>query len=122
LDDRTLDDPNGWFQRRRSRKHARDGFGTYLHLSDAALAFALAIEQGWEGFEAYHFVADDVVTEGPVAEMMAELSPATPLPENWPETRSPVVTSKAQRHFDWQPQVSLLQRYQERAAGRSKAM
>jgi len=98
-----------WLARRGMKKMVHDGFGTYLHVDDAAQAYVLATEKGWSGFEAYHFVADDVLSAKPIREVLLELYPATPLPTDWPDFASPVLTTKVKNHFGWQPKHSLRQ-------------
>ena len=88
------------FTRRRnidSDKRLPEGFGTYLQIEDAALAYCLALEKGWEGFEAFHFVADDLLYGYDLKSALLEQWPDITLPTDWNEASHPVSTAKARR-------------------------
>ncbi len=89
----------------------KDGFGTHLFVEDAANAYLRGIESTWAGFEAFHFVADEVLTSVPVREALLEYYPQTPLPENWGDFASPVVSDKAKRMLGWRAQFNLRQAF-----------
>lgn len=109
-----VDDINNWMKRRKRNEPPRDGMGTYLHVSDAANAYVCAAERGWgDGFEAFHFVADDHVMPVSSREAMLQRHPNAPLPENWPADASPVVTTKAKTMLGWQPKVKFRERILE---------
>lgn len=78
-----------------------DGFGTYIHLDDAAAAYVRAVDAAWTGFEAFHFVAPTVRSNQPIRAALLQRFPRTPLPESWPDFAAPVVTEKAQRLLRW---------------------
>jgi nucleoside-diphosphate-sugar epimerase len=84
-----------------------DGLGAYIHHSDAARAFALAGENPRPGCEVYHFAADDIFSPRPLRERLAFNPGYPPLPPDWPDYRSPVLTHKAAEHFGWRASVSL---------------
>jgi nucleoside-diphosphate-sugar epimerase len=93
----------------RKQRGRRDGFGTYLHATDAARAFALALEKPRDSFEAYHFCAAEVMSYVPLAEQLKEHHPGVPpLPGDWPPFKSPVLTGKAREHFGWEPAWNFL--------------
>lgn len=88
---------------------APEGFSTYVHARDAALAYALALENPQPGCEAYHFTADEVFSALPIRERLLKFHPGYPaLPPDWPAYKSPVSTAKALQHFGWKPEVNLL--------------
>lgn len=102
----------GILDRMKNRGRVRppsDGLGTYLHVTDAGSAYVRAVEQGWgDGFEAFHFVADDHLLPGSIRDALIHRHPSTPpLPEDWSADASPVVTTKAKTLLGWQPQVRL---------------
>jgi nucleoside-diphosphate-sugar epimerase len=92
-----------------------DGFATYLHATDAARAYALALDNPRAGFDAYHFAAEEILSFYPLAERLRRHHPSfPPLPANWPPFRSPLLMDKARRDFGWAPQWNFLQMYRER--------
>ncbi|MGN6505832.1 MAG: NAD-dependent epimerase/dehydratase family protein [Tepidisphaeraceae bacterium] len=84
-----------------------DGFGTYIAAVDAARAYRCALERGWQGFEAFHFVADDARFREPVQTAVARLFPGVALPADWPADRPPVSTEKARTRLGWAPTIRL---------------
>jgi len=104
-----------WFARE-AQAHQRDvpeGFGTYLYVQDAALAYCLALEVGWQGFEAFHFVADDVLYAGDMPQMLQRVWPDVQVPAGWPAEANPVLTTKAREKFGWRPAHSLIREFPE---------
>ncbi len=96
----------------RQRPTRTDGFASYVHATDLARAYALAIENPRPGFEAYHFSAAEVLSLYPIAPRLREHHPEfPPLPGDWPAFRSPVLIGKMREHFGWQPQWSFLDQY-----------
>jgi UDP-glucose 4-epimerase len=94
---------------------ATDGFATYCHVTDVARAFALAVEKPRPGFEAYHFSAAEIFSFHPLRERLAMHHPTfPPLPADWPDFKSPLVTAKAREHFGWEPQWNFLEMYRQR--------
>jgi nucleoside-diphosphate-sugar epimerase len=91
----------------------RTDLGTQVHVNDAAEAYRLALETRPPGFEAFHFVDDEVLIDRPIREVLLELYPHAPLPEDWPPTATPVSTEKARRLLGWRPKHNLRQRYLE---------
>jgi nucleoside-diphosphate-sugar epimerase len=101
-----------------------DGFATYLHATDAARGYALAIEHPRPGFEAYHFSAAEVLSLYPIAPRLREHHPEfPPLPADWPAFKSPMLIGKLRDHFGWEPKWNFLDfhrdRHGEPAAGSS---
>jgi nucleoside-diphosphate-sugar epimerase len=97
----------GWAQLRAATGEC-DGFGTYLHAEDAAQAYVLALENPGHGFEAYHFVANDVFSAIPLAERLEKVYPNFPkLEERWPAYKCPVSTKKAFEKLGWAPKYSV---------------
>src|SRR5439155_23947143 len=91
-----------------------DGFATYLHATDAARAYALALEHPRPGFEAYHFSAAEILSVHPLAGRLAEHHPDyPPLPSDWPAFKSPVLTTKIREHFGWEPAWNWLDFYRK---------
>ena len=87
-----------------------DGFWTYLHVDDAAEAYALAVsrDRPLEPMpslcEAFHFVADTARGPLPIREKLATFLPKfAPLPADWAPTRPPVTCAKAERYLGWRP-------------------
>jgi nucleoside-diphosphate-sugar epimerase len=88
-------------QRRPNKPVRTDGFGTLIHVADAAEAYVRAMNATWAGFEAFHFVAPTVRSSRPVREALAERFPNAPLPADWPAFAAPVTTEKARRLLGW---------------------
>jgi len=85
-----------------------EGFGTYLHVSDAVTAYLGAIDNPRPGFEAYHFAAAKVRHSKPLRQLMEKFNPDyPPLPPDWPDQKSPVITDKAKSHLGWEPKWDL---------------
>ena len=92
-----------------------DGFATYVHGTDAARAFALAIENPRAGFEVYHFSAAEIFSLQPLVKRLKAHHPDyPPLPNDWPAFGSPVLTHKAREHFGWEPRWNFLDFYRQR--------
>jgi nucleoside-diphosphate-sugar epimerase len=96
----------------RQRPTRTDGLSTYVHASDLARAYALAVEQPRPGFEAYHFSAAEVLSLYPIAPRLREHHPEFPaLPADWPPFKSPMLLGKLRDHFGWQPEWNFLDHY-----------
>lgn len=113
-----------WFEKQDGPLN--DGLGTYVHAADAAVAYASAVERALPGVDAYHFVADDVMSFVPLRERLEKHHPDVPkLPTDWPSHRAPVVTAKAKEKLGWRPTHSFLDRFAQlrgrdpRVAGKS---
>ncbi|MCW8130910.1 MAG: NAD(P)-dependent oxidoreductase [Planctomycetota bacterium] len=88
--------------------------GTYVHGSDAARAFVLALENPRPGCEAYHFSAEEIALPSPLGELLRKHHPDYPaLPPRWPAFKSPLDCAKAKDHFGWKPAWNLLDRYRK---------
>ena len=88
---------------------APEGFASYVHTRDAAMAYALALENPRPGCEAYHFTADDVFSAMPIRQRLLKFNPDYPaLPHDWPDYKCPVSTAKALEHFGWKPEINLI--------------
>ena len=86
--------------------------GTYVHAGDVARAYAAAIEKDLDGWTVYHLSAEDIALPRPLATVLRERLPAyPPLPENWPDYKSPVDTTRARRELGWSPQWSIREAY-----------
>ncbi len=83
-----------------------DGFNTWLHLADAATAYVRAIETDWVGFEAFHFVADDIRGRTPTRQVVAEQAPNLTYSCVGDDFASPVTTAKARRMLNWWPAMT----------------
>lgn len=82
---------------------------TYLHSSDAAQAYVLAVENPRPGCEAYHFNAREIFSAAPLRDRLLKHFPDYPkLPDGWPNYASPLLCTKAKEHFGWEPQVNYL--------------
>lgn len=104
---RELDTPKG----------LRDGLSAYIHVTDAVSAFQLAIDADRPGLEFYHLVAEDIVQDMPLAELLQRYRPNFPrLPADWPPMGSPLITSKAKQNLGWTPKWSLHREGLERLA------
>lgn len=99
----------------RYRRHSKDvmpeGFGTYIASDDAARAFVLALDAGWTGFEAFHFVADDLLFDGNFKELMQKVWPGLTFPAGWSADTMPVTTAKARQRLGWTTAHSLRDAY-----------
>lgn len=94
-----------------------NGFASYLHVTDAASAYLLALEHPRPGFEAYHFSAAEVLSVTPLAERLKKHHPDyPPLPPDWPPFKSPILIAKARAHFGWEPQWNFLDFHREPGA------
>lgn len=103
-----------WSFLERARGKA-EGMFTYVHVTDAARAFVLAVENPRAGCEAYHFSAAETLSAVPLRERLAKHYPDYPtLPADWPTFKSPVCTEKARKHFGWEPAWNLLEHYREK--------
>jgi nucleoside-diphosphate-sugar epimerase len=103
-----------WDNLERSRGKA-EGMFTYVHVSDAARAFVLALENPRPGCEAYHFTAVEIYSAIPLRERMEKFHPrCPPLPASWPTFKSPVSTEKAKKHFGWEPKWNMLEMYRKK--------
>ena len=89
-----------------------DGFNTFIHATDLARAFAAAVEFGRSGCEIYNLSAPDILSVFPLRQRLEKHHPDfPPLPPDWPEFKSPVVTEKAQAMLGWKPQWSFLEHF-----------
>jgi nucleoside-diphosphate-sugar epimerase len=92
-----------------------DGLDTYVHVSDVARGYALALEHPRAGFEAYHFSAAEILSLHPLTARLREQHPDyPPLPSDWPAFKSPVLTGKLREHFGWEPKWNFLDFYRQR--------
>ncbi|HYF48472.1 MAG TPA: NAD(P)-dependent oxidoreductase [Planctomycetota bacterium] len=92
-----------------------DGCYTYVHTSDAARAFELALLNPRPGCEAYHFSAREVFCTANIRQKLIEKFPSFPaLPENWAPHDSPVICTKAREHFQWKPSWNFLDQFREK--------
>ena len=94
--------------------------GSYVHATDAAIAYAEAIERALPGCEIYHLVADDMLFKEPIVPLMKRYVPDWPqLPTDWPGSKSPVLTTKAREKLDWTPKFDFhgeLQKIRDKTA------
>ena len=94
-----------WMPHIDSNDGPMEGMGTYLFVEDAAEAYVLALERPAAGFQAYHFVAEDVWSGVPLKQRLARHHAGYPaLPDDWPDYRAPVDCGKALADFGWRPQ------------------
>lgn len=117
---REIDD---WIHERVERSSAGrfSEMGTYLHIDDAVEGYLAALRSDRVGYRVYHLVADDVMTLLPVREAMARGHPHfPPMPEDWPEHRSPVSTERARRELGWTPRFRILDLHAEWNKTRSR--
>ncbi|HEV7301829.1 MAG TPA: NAD(P)-dependent oxidoreductase [Tepidisphaeraceae bacterium] len=88
--------------------------GTYLHATDAATAYAQAIERALPGCETYHLVADDLLINEPLSDLLRRFRPDWPtVPTDWPAFRSPVLTTKAKEKLDWVPKFDFREEFRK---------
>jgi len=112
--DHERDESLMWVNLERARGKA-EGMFTYVHVTDAARAFVLALENPRPGCEAYHFIAPEINSSVPLRERLDQFHPGyPPLPANWPPFKSPVTTEKAKKHFGWEPRWNLLDLYRKK--------
>lgn len=99
----------------RPRPAQTDGCATYVHATDVARGYALALERLRPGFEAYHFSAKEILSLWPLQQRLREHHPDfPPLPPNWPAFQSPVITDKLRDHFGWEAMWNFLDFYRAR--------
>jgi nucleoside-diphosphate-sugar epimerase len=90
--------------------------GSYLHLHDAASAFAAALLSPRPGFEAYNVVAPNALTNRPLVDVMRAAHPEyPPLPAGWPSLRCPYCDDKFRAHTGWQPTIDLVALHRRKA-------
>lgn len=87
-------------------RRAPDGLSTWVHGNDAANAYVQAIGSAWTGFEAFHFVADDIRGSMQTRQMLAEQAPHLTFIGMASDYASPVSTAKARRMLNWRPFMS----------------
>jgi nucleoside-diphosphate-sugar epimerase len=98
-----------WFAK---RLEGLEDLGSHVHATDAAEAFALALEKPRPGYEAYNLCAREAISIRPVRPWVRELFPELPaLPEDWPTWRCPYLADKAHAHFGWVPKWNFLDFY-----------
>lgn len=86
--------------------------GTYVHTSDVARAYVAAIEADLDGWRVYHLSADDVALSSPLPTMLRDLLPEyPPLPADWGDFASPLITARARDELGWVPQWSIREAY-----------
>ncbi|HYG76628.1 MAG TPA: NAD(P)-dependent oxidoreductase [Planctomycetota bacterium] len=108
------DEEGLWMALARS-KNPTEGMATYVHVTDAASAYVLAIENPRPGCEAYHFSADEIFSCLPLRERQAKHEPKhPPLPADWPNYKSPLITDKARQHFGWKPIWNAVEMYRKK--------
>jgi nucleoside-diphosphate-sugar epimerase len=91
--------------------------GSYLHVHDAATAFAAALLSPRPGFTAYNVVAPSALTNRPLAEVLRAAHPTyPPLPAEWPARRCPYLDDRFRAHFSWTPTVDLVAIHQRHAS------
>jgi len=104
-----------WVDNLRRPPQSTDGFATYVHASDVACGFALALEHPRPGFEVYHFSAREILSLQPLRDRLREHHPDfPPLPSDWPAFKSPVLTDKLGGHFGWEAKWDFLDLYRQR--------
>lgn len=110
----------GWFPDKAMGRieHGYESFremGTYLYGTDAATAYAEAVERALPGCEAYHFSADEVATPAPLVEGLMQKYPEYPtLPTDWPAYKSPVLTTKAKEKLGWVPKMNFRDEFRKK--------
>jgi nucleoside-diphosphate-sugar epimerase len=81
-----------------------EGLGTYVHVSDVARAYVLAVEKGEPGWQPYHLSAAKVRLNIGLHEFLERHFPTWPkLPSDWPEQKSPLLLTRAQTGLGWEP-------------------
>jgi nucleoside-diphosphate-sugar epimerase len=92
----------------------QDGFGTFVHGSDLARAFAAALETNLPGCNTYNIGAPDVLSVAPLQTRLKKHHPDYPLlPAGWPDHKSPLITEKAQKMLGWKPLWSFAEYFRE---------
>jgi nucleoside-diphosphate-sugar epimerase len=87
---------------------------TYVHATDAAIAYALAVEKALPGCETYTLVADDVLMPEPLAPYVQRHFPDWPqLPVDWPAQKSPVSSANAKEKLGWLPKYDFREDYRK---------
>lgn len=84
-----------------------DGFSTYIHANDVAVAYEAALLRNLEGCRAYHLMACDTIIGRPVRELLEQAGVTVELPVDWPVNKPPVTTEKARQELGWEPQFSV---------------
>lgn len=113
-DMKDMHDDHLWTWLRRASGKVSD-LATYLHVTDAALAYALAVENPLPGCEAYHFAARDVFSSAPIRDRIEKHHPDYPAPAtDWPAYASLLLCTKAKEHLGWEPAVSIQGAYRRK--------
>ncbi len=95
-----------WVNYLRREEKDLDGLGSFVHVSDVAELFALAVKTPRPGCEIYNAAADDVMCLSPIRTRLMKQFPDGPtLPEDWPDHKSPALSDKAREHFGWRPRL-----------------
>ena len=101
-----------WADALREKPTSTDGLATYVHVTDVARAYVLALENPRSGCEVYQFSAAEIWSIYPLADRLRDHHPDyPPLPRDWPALRSPLITQKAREHFGWEPAWNVLDFY-----------
>ena len=83
------------------------GFWTYLHIKDAAVACVLSIEsEGWTGHHRFFLNAADTMIDVPTMDAIAHVYPDVPLREKLAGFRAPISTANASELIGWSPAYS----------------
>ena len=83
------------------------GFWTYLHIKDAAVACVLSIEsEGWTGHHRFFLNAADTMIDVPTMDAIAQVYPGVPLRESLEGFRAPISTANASELIGWSPAYS----------------
>ena len=99
------------------RERSFHELGTYVHVDDAAEAFALAVSDTRPGFRVYNAMAPDALTLRPVREALASTWPQLRLPADWPTWRCPVISERIRIDLGWTPNWSILAQFRARFGG-----
>jgi nucleoside-diphosphate-sugar epimerase len=98
-----------------------DGMCTFIHASDLAEAFVMAVERNKEGCEVYSLSAEDILSVVPLRERLERHHPDFPaLPEGWPDLKSPLLFEKAKKLLGWEPRWTFAKYLRERDCGDSR--
>jgi nucleoside-diphosphate-sugar epimerase len=104
------------------RERSFHELGAYAHVTDAAEAFALAVEDTRPGLSIYNTTAPDALALRPVREALAFTWPQLSLPADWPAQRCPLISERIRTELGWTPAWSITDQYRARFGGEPRPL
>lgn len=104
------------------RERSFHELGAHAHVDDAAMAFALAVEDRRPGLSIYNAMAPEAITLRPVREALAATYPQLSLPADWPTWRCPVVSERIRAELGWTAAWSFVAEFRKRFGGEPRPL